>query len=399
MASYQEHFNRATILKDTGDYLGAIAEFESCMRASPGNVGPLLDIGWIYEELGDFHRAEYYYRQAIEKKPSYCLPHARLGTLLRGKLPDNDLMALNDQLNSPTIAEDTRVRIYYALAAIYDSKQQWKLAAEAITKAKELSPDETYSIEHHDKFLAHLKSMDFINLRFKGLFTHKPIFIVGFPRSGTTLLEQVLSTHPHIHGAGELVKIESLFKGLTPETIFKDLCTIAEDYLQELTRHDPGEHRYIIDKLPGNYLYLNFIRALFPLATILHCRRDIRDVAVSCWLTDFKTLSWASKTEHLTHRINSYKELMNHWAGTIPKLNMIEVQYENYIQDIESITRQILTNLQLDWEPNCLSFHKTVRPVKTASVTQVRQPVYSSSVNRWMNYQEHLPNLFEGLHV
>ncbi len=148
--------------------------------------------------------------------------------------------------------------------------------------------------------------------------------------------------------------------------------------------------------MPDNYLYVGLLAGLFPQATLIHCRRDLRDVAVSCWLTDFRSIRWANDPAHIASRFQQYHRLMQHWRTVLPG-RLCEVDYEQTVTDLEGVARQLVAACGLGWEPACLEFHRTQRPIRTASVTQVRQPVYQQSVARWKKYERELAELFAAL--
>ena len=152
----------------------------------------------------------------------------------------------------------------------------------------------------------------------------------------------------------------------------------------------------MVDKMPDNYLYLGLLTLLFPRATFIHVRRDPRDVALSCWMTNFRSIRWANDPHQLAHRFRQHRRLMTHWQAVLP-VPLHEVQYEQLVEDFEPEARRLVAACGLDWEPACLEFHKTSRPVRTASVTQVRQPLYRTALARWRNYATPLADLFEKL--
>ncbi len=159
---------------------------------------------------------------------------------------------------------------------------------------------------------------------------------------------------------------------------------------------DGGQAPRIVDKMPDNYMYLGFLSVLFPRATFIHCRRDLRDIAVSCWMTDFRSIRWANSAEHITTRFQQYQRLMEHWRQTLPK-QIHDVDYEEMVDDLEGTSRRLIAACGLEWDPACLEFYRHERPVRTASVTQVRQPVYKKSVARWKNYENDLAEVFAAL--
>jgi hypothetical protein len=235
------------------------------------------------------------------------------------------------------------------------------------------------------------------------------VFVFGLPRSGTTLIEQVLASHSRVHGAGELrvaqqsfVAAPSIMGRSEPplkSIVHLDLATIrllAEQHLDWLRALDGGAAERVVDKMPDNYLHLGFLATLFPRATFIHCRRDLRDVAVSCWMTDFGMIGWANERDKIATRFQQYRRLMDHWRAVLP-VPIHEVDYEEVVADLNAVARRLVAACGLDWEPGCLEFHRTQRPIRTASVVQVRQPIYSGSVARWKNYKTALADLFAKL--
>jgi hypothetical protein len=165
--------------------------------------------------------------------------------------------------------------------------------------------------------------------------------------------------------------------------------------LEKLRALDPAALR-IVDKMPENYLYLGLLASLFPRARVIHCRRDLRDVAVSCWMTHFQEVRWANDPQHIASRFHEYQRMMEYWQEVLP-LPLLEVDYEETVADLEGAARKLVAWCGLAWEPACLEFHQAQRPVKTASAVQVRQPVYRTSVGKWRHYEQALVSLFTEL--
>ena len=171
---------------------------------------------------------------------------------------------------------------------------------------------------------------------------------------------------------------------------------LATQHNDRLAALAGDEAQRIVDKMPDNYLYLGLLAAMFPRAVFLHCRRDLRDVAVSCWMTDFRAIRWANDPAHITSRFCQYRRIMDHWRSVLP-IEIHAVDYKEAVTDLEAVARRLVAACGLEWEPACLEFHRTRRPVRTASVVQVRQPVYRRSVARWSHYERELPELFAAL--
>jgi hypothetical protein len=179
---------------------------------------------------------------------------------------------------------------------------------------------------------------------------------------------------------------------LTPMAM-RRLAETHRDRLERLVDGRPADR--IVDKMPDNYIYLGLLAAMFPRAVFIHCRRDLRDIAVSCWTTDFRpeNIPWASDPSYMGSRFKQYLRLMDHWRAVLP-VPIHEVNYEDTVVDLDAVARSLLAACGLEYERGCLEFHRLQRRVKTASIGQVRQPLYSHSVARWRNYEEELPDLF-----
>jgi hypothetical protein len=170
---------------------------------------------------------------------------------------------------------------------------------------------------------------------------------------------------------------------------------LARGYLEKLRAFHASADR-IVDKLPDNTFHLGFIATLFPRAKIIHCRRDMRDVALSCWMTTLANIPWTCDPEFIAGRIHEYQRIMEHWRRVLP-IAMFEFDYETLVADLEGTARQLVAWCGLEWDARCLEFHKTERPVRSPSAVQVRQPLYKSSVGRWKNYERSLAPLFAKL--
>jgi len=235
-----------------------------------------------------------------------------------------------------------------------------------------------------------------------GIPSDLPVFVLGMPRSGTTLIEQILASHPSVHGAGELATLGRLangigFPGAVPRLSAEDFTALGRRYLDRVEPLAAGKSR-VVDKMPGNFLFAGLIRLILPNARIIHCRRDPVDTCLSCYMKLFSgEQGFTYDLTELGRFHQGYQRLMAHWRDVLPPENFIEVDYESVVEDLEGQARRLIAFCGLDWNPSCLDFHQNTRAVRTASVTQVRQPIYKSSVGRWRRYQDHLGPLLAAL--
>jgi tetratricopeptide (TPR) repeat protein len=237
--------------------------------------------------------------------------------------------------------------------------------------------------------------------------TQAPVFVVGMPRSGTTLVEQILASHPEVHGAGELTLLRDLVAGISvrapegpagyPQLLARlgprDLTSLGRGYAERLCALAPGRRR-VVDKEPLNFLYCGLIHLILPNARIVHCRRNAVDTCLSCYTKPFVgELGFAYDLRELGRYYRHYELLMAHWRALLPPERFMEVEYEAVVENLEGEGRRLLGFCGLEWSEACLSFHQTRRHILTASATQVREPLYRTSVGRWKSYARYLEPL------
>jgi tetratricopeptide (TPR) repeat protein len=413
------HLALGWALQDEGRYDASRTHYEIAIRLQPDSGTAYLNLGGLQEELGQMREAEASFRTALKLQPQFALPHARLATLLRHNLPDEDLAALEARLADDKLAEGPRARLLFALGHALDGRGDFGRAASCVKQSNEMTLVQTrdrnkaYAPAEHERFVDDLlRVFDrdlFERLAGSGSPSRRPVFVFGLPRSGTTLIEQVLSSHSQVHGAGELRFGRRTFESIpgflgragpprdcVPHLDADCLRRLAGQHLARLASIDGGKSARIVDKMPDNYLYIGLLSLVFPHATFIHCCRDLRDVAVSCWLTDFRSIRWANDPDHIASRYHGYHRMMEHWRRVNPT-PIHEVDYADTVTDLESVARRLVAACGLVWEPACLEFYRNERPVRTASVAQVRQPVYQRSVARWKNYEPALTELFRAL--
>jgi len=419
----EAHSGIGWVQHEQGHFAEAEAHYREALRLKPDLAAAHGNLGTVREEMGDFVEAQSCWRAALRHDPRHAGARAQLATLLRDELPEADLEALRQQLSEPELTDGRRATLHFGLAQVLDARGHYDQAADSLRQANALALAEGrkrgqgYDPADHARFVAAMMATCtpafFTRARGLGLETERPIFIVGLPRSGTTLTEQILASHSQVFGAGELRLARDGFDSLAGDPTaagarLDDRALEALGRLDRETAHRVGGHHLerlralnepaprVADKMPDNYLFLGLLAALFPRAKFIHCRRDLRDIAVSCWMTNFRHIRWANDPEHIEARFHEYGRLMGHWRLVLP-VPLLEVDYEETVADLEGVARRLVDWCGLDWEPTCLAFHQGKRAVRTASVTQVRQPIYTRSVARWRHYETALGALFDRL--
>ena len=411
----EAYLGLASTQNEQGNSREAIQHYLTAIRIKPELAAAQCNLGIVLEEQGDFKGAERCFRAAIAGDFRYAAAHAELANLLRAALPAEDLAAQQQLRLDSGLPPQQRAALGFGLAAVFDARGAYAQAAEHSNAANALRlaqwkiAGQEYDPQAHSQFvnriIAEFTPEFFARVRDLGVQSQRPVFVVGLPRSGTTLVEQILASHSRVFGAGELPLARDAFDaacpcgnstGMQPSGLdCEGIRHLALRHLEELQRRN-ATALCVVDKMPDNYLYLGFLAALFPRARFIHCRRDLRDVAVSCWMANFRAIRWASDSGHIAARFRDYQRLMERWREVLPA-PILEVPYEETVSNLEAVARRLVAFCGLEWEPGCLEFHRSQRTVRTASAVQVRQPLYSSSVGRWRHYQQSLATLLSAL--
>jgi len=401
--------NWGTALAQLERFDEAEAKFRRAIALDPGCAGAYNNLGLSLKERGRLAEATSAAEQAIRlapKNPSY---YEHLGAVRSFVPGDRHVAALEALADDPaSLRTVERMHLHFALAKAYDdigrpqaAFPQW-LAANAL-KRRQIAYDEAATLGRMDRTRALFRA-DFVASRQGcGARSPLPVFIVGMPRSGTTLIEQILASHPEVCGAGELTLFEEAADAVRealpgappgPEMVAAmsrdHLRAVGARYLDKLAQRAPGAAR-ITDKLPGNFIFTGLIHLAMPDATIIHAVRDPLDTCLSCFCVHFtKGQPHTYDLAELGRYYRHYRALMAHWRRALPAQRVMDVHYEQLVGDLEGQARRIIAHCGLAWDARCLDFHRTERPVRTASAAQVRQPIYASSVGRWRPYRDFL---------
>jgi tetratricopeptide (TPR) repeat protein len=374
----------------------------------------MCQLGQLYEELGDFPKAIAQFRRVLSQRSDHPGAIAHLLELREGTADSSLVSRAESYLSNTSTAPASVVQIHFALGKHWDNSREFDrafrhcqeanalLAAERPYEAATVETRTTSWISAYDRSTWSLR-------RTRGSDSERPVFIVGMPRSGTTLTEQILASHRQVASAGELSYFDRLHLRLTQELSLsripvgyvrqindETLSHFAVGYLEILSAVSKDASR-VVDKMPTNFWYLGLIAMTFPKARIIHCSRDPLDTCLSCYSQNFyENQGYRVNLESLGHYYGQYRRLMEHWMSTLDS-PILEVRYEDTVLDLEGQARRLIEFCGLEWDPNCLSFHTTSRGVKSPSRWQVRQPIYSTSIARWRGYDRHLAPLRQAL--
>ena len=365
------------------------------------------NLGLTFSSTGDKQNAEYHYRRAIEMSPEYSEVYRNIVAMKRFRsMDDPDVAAIKELWNKDDLDDSNRTKLAFALGKVYDDLGMYDEAFETYRLGNDLKFKDT-KIEL-DKFFAHIDRIPIVFDRppvnvVRQETRIKPIFILGMPRSGTTLVEQIISRHPDVYGCGELPCIERsitrMEKKADPQRIYPDdFWDICKDvFAAEVTEYVDWVERlhdiktpFVTDKMPFNFVHIWLIKVMFPDAPIVHCRRHPLDVITSNYFQLYATdISFVYNLEKLANYYIRYYRLMEHWNHVFGS-QITTIQYEALVQDPEGQTRSLIGAIGLPWDDACLDQKRSSTAVRTASIWQVRQGIYTRSRERWRSYEKYL---------
>jgi tetratricopeptide (TPR) repeat protein len=386
--------------------------YERAIALAPGSRKAIIGLADLLVDNGDMERAEKLFRKVLNEDQTAVSAHVGLAMAHRFTVDDPEPAQMLDLLSRPLDDERQRAALQHSAGKALADQKQYDAAFEQFAASKALRTRDFDLVaykDRHDVLVDGLDAAFFAERSGFGLDTEQPVFIVGMPRSGTTLTEQICSSHSEVAGAGELRVLGDIARelgvGETDPAVFVKLLKrmtagqsrdIAKLYLEQ-SRQYGGSAARLTDKMPHNFEYLGLIQLLFPRARIIHCRRDPIDTCVSCFTHNFaESHGYNTDLHTLGLYYREYRRITDHWRAVLP-LSIHDSSYEDLIADQEAGSRRLIAFLGLPWEPAVLDFHTNDRLVRTPSRWQVRQPIYSSAVKSWKRYEAHLGPLIESL--
>jgi tetratricopeptide (TPR) repeat protein len=400
----------------SGDYDTALATFDSILEILPEEPVTLTSRGNALKTQGNKEQAIDSYRRAIKKYPAHGEAYYSLANLKLFSFTDKEIEAMESQEHNPGISYMARIYLDFALGKAYEDRGDYNKAfsyyesGNSFKRSQSRYKSEDITAEFHAQMDVFSESFVEAN-RGSGTKAADPIFIVGLPRSGSTLLEQILASHSQVDGTMELPNILSLAQKLRRGEVLSGtshypsvLKTMDSDTLEGFgetyindTRVHRGKAPFFIDKMPNNFRHIGLISLILPNAKIIDARRH----PMGCCFSAFKQLfhegqEFSYGLDEVGTYYKDYVELMDHWDKVLPG-KVLRVQYEDVVADLDTQVRRILDYCGLDFEDSCISFHETERSVRTPSSEQVRQPIYQSGVDQWKNFEANLEPLKKAL--
>jgi len=404
---------------ERGDLDGALANYRRALTLKPDLADAYNNMGNVLKELGQLREAEKAYLDALRLDPNVAGVYVNLADSKKFVAGDPHLAAMEAlAAKSDGLSKTDRMQLDFALGKAYADLKDYlrsfrHLRAGNAAKRATIAYDETSTFALFDG-IERIFTPDLIKAKSGGGDpSPAPIFVLGMPRSGTTLLEQIIASHPMVHGAGELQTFNDVvltvrgpdgnslpYPGFIPALDPSALRQIGTRYVsavRDLAKNGAAAAR-ITDKMPSNYYFLGLIHLALPNAKIIHSMRDPVDTCVSCFSKLFSAeQNHTYDLAELGRYYARYRRLMEHWRRVLPAGSFLDVRYEDVVADLEGAARRIIAHCGLPWHDACLSFHDTERPIRTASATQVRQPIYRNAIGRWRVYEEELGPLLREL--
>lgn len=396
------HINLGMVYCNLQQWEKAIAVNRSILQSDKNNFYALCNMGHALRGKGELEESIYFFKQLIHLRPGFTNAYVSLCSVYHRLHKRQELLDLLSEMEKilPSLNDTEKSGIHFTLGRYYDIFNKYETAFIHLEKANELKRTATrYNL---DKELAHMATIqqlvtsEFIAMnRNCGNNDRSPIFIIGMPRSGTSLVEQILSCHPDVSGGGEMHYFYRLAQNFDLSSVKSSCTTLAENYLQAIAPHKK-ESAHITDKLPHNFLYAGLIHLCLPNAKIIHCLRDPIDTCFSCYKQDFRGgHHYSNDLQSLGTYYKAYQRHMAHWHTVLLDHAIFDLQYEKLIKNTRPEVQRILEYCNLRWHEGCLQFQKSSRYVTTASKDQVARPIYTDSIQRWKHYECHLGPLIE----
>jgi tetratricopeptide (TPR) repeat protein len=400
---------KASAMVGIGESQAAIEIYENILQKNPSLANIHLLLGHAYKAAGELNKAITAYQYAYQHRPEFGDAYWSLANTKTYRFSEQELTDMEHLVQRKEVSSEDRIHCLFALGKAFEDRQNFESSFTHYQAGNELK----HAASQYDK-----NALDEQIQKQQAVFSHEfftkrtetghqapdPIFIVGLPRAGSTLLEQILASHSQVDGTMELHNVLSLVsrlggkKGQYPSVLDtldpNYFAKFGQQYLDE-TQYYRKEAPFFIDKMPNNFMHIGLIKLMLPNAKIIDARRD----PMACCFSGYKQLfadgqEFSYDLDTLGHYYQAYQRIMAHWDEVLPGF-VLRVQHEDVVNDLETQVRRIVTFCGLQFEQSCLEFYKTKRTIKTPSSEQVRQPIYTTAMQQWKNYQKHLSILLK----
>ena len=403
--------NLGNVKKELNNYEEAIKCYKLALSIDNKLYIVLHNLGMAYQALGKFEESKKYFESVLKINPKFTRADRSLSMSLKYDINNPHLKIIENKIKDQSLNNFQKIELYFGLGKAYEDIKNYKKSFENYKLGNKIKRDAIkYQINDDVKLFENIKNsfsnINFQNLENVGNKSNKMIFILGMPRSGTTLVEQIIANHKNVYGAGELRDLTQIIKEnflVSDKIKFPEKLNIKDQnffsnmgtkYLENLDRYNANKN-YITDKAPLNFKWIGLIKLILPKSKIIHCTRDPKDTCLSLFKNFFEgELNFSYNLEEAGKYYKLYQNLMEFWKQLLPDF-IYDISYEKLVENQEFESRKLLDFCNLDWDKNCLTFYKNKRGIVTASFAQARKPIYKNSVNSWQNYKSGLLPMFK----
>ena len=403
--------NLGNIKKDLNNFEEAIKYYKLALSIDDKLYIVHHNLGLAYQAIGKFQVSKKYFESALKINPKFTRADRSLSMPLKYDINNPHLKSMEKKIKDQSLNNFQKMELYFGLGKAYEDIKNYKKSFENYKLGNKIKRDATkYQINDDVILFENIKS-SFSNINFQNLDnignkSNKMIFILGMPRSGTTMVEQIISNHKKVYGAGELKDLTEIIRenfivndkikfpkklNIKDRAFFNNMGT---KYIENLDRYNANKN-YITDKAPLNFRWIGLIKLILPKSKIIHCTRDPKDICLSLFKNIFEgQLNFSYNLEEVGEYHKLYQNLMKFWKQLLPDF-IYDISYEKLVKNQEFESRKLLDFCNLDWDKNCLTFYKNKRGIITASFAQARKPIYKNSVKSWQKYENELLPLFK----